>query len=132
MGIVKKNAIMMIDFAREAEREQGLSPREAIDQACALRFRPIMMTTLAALLGALPLALAHGSGAELRRAARHLDRRRPAAEPVPHPLHDAGDLPPARIGSVRGSACATRRCVPPVADDGPRAGPTALPLSKAA
>jgi multidrug efflux pump len=66
MGIVKKNAIMMIDFARDAEREQGLSPRAAIEQACALRFRPIMMTTLAALLGAIPLALAHGSGAELR------------------------------------------------------------------
>jgi multidrug efflux pump len=66
MGIVKKNAIMMIDFARDAELNAGLSPREAIEQACALRFRPIMMTTLAALLGAIPLALAHGSGAELR------------------------------------------------------------------
>mgnify|MGYP003693644803 CR=1 FL=1 len=57
MGIVKKNAIMMIDFALEAERTQGMSPREAIVQACLLRFRPIMMTTLAALFGALPLAL---------------------------------------------------------------------------
>lgn len=67
MGIVKKNAIMMIDFALEAEREEGLSPRDAIFKACMLRFRPIMMTTMAALLGAIPLALDHGIGAELRR-----------------------------------------------------------------
>ncbi len=66
MGIVKKNAIMMIDFALEAEREQGLAPREAIIQASLLRFRPIMMTTLAALFGALPLALESGTGSELR------------------------------------------------------------------
>ena len=66
MGIVKKNAIMMIDFALEAEREQGLSPRDAIVQACLLRFRPIMMTTLAALFGAIPLALEGGTGSELR------------------------------------------------------------------
>ena len=66
MGIVKKNAIMMIDFAIEARRDEGLEARDAIIKACLLRFRPIMMTTLAALLGALPLALAHGSGAELR------------------------------------------------------------------
>jgi hydrophobe/amphiphile efflux-1 (HAE1) family protein len=67
IGIVKKNAIMMIDFAIEAERDQGLTPREAIHRACLLRFRPIMMTTLAALLGGLPLALGSGAGAELRR-----------------------------------------------------------------
>jgi multidrug efflux pump len=66
MGIVKKNAIMMIDFALDAEREQGLSPRDAIVQAALLRFRPITMTTLAALLGALPLALESGTGSELR------------------------------------------------------------------
>jgi multidrug efflux pump len=66
IGIVKKNAIMMIDFALYAEREQGLSPREAIRQACLLRFRPILMTTLAALLGALPLMLGDGWGSELR------------------------------------------------------------------
>jgi multidrug efflux pump len=66
MGIVKKNAIMMIDFALEAERKQGLSPRQAIVQASLLRFRPIMMTTLAALFGALPLALEGGTGSELR------------------------------------------------------------------
>ena len=67
IGIVKKNAIMMIDFALEAEREEGMSPEESIYQACLLRFRPIMMTTAAALLGALPLALEHGTGSELRR-----------------------------------------------------------------
>jgi multidrug efflux pump len=66
MGIVKKNAIMMIDFALEAERKQGLSPREAIVQASLLRFRPIMMTTLAALFGAIPLAVESGTGSELR------------------------------------------------------------------
>ena len=66
MGIVKKNAIMMIDFALEAERHQGMSSYDAIVQACLLRFRPIMMTTLAALFGALPLALESGTGAELR------------------------------------------------------------------
>ncbi|MFC5455661.1 multidrug efflux RND transporter permease subunit [Prosthecobacter fluviatilis] len=66
IGIVKKNAIMMIDFAIEAEREHGMAPREAIYQACLLRFRPILMTTLAALLGALPLMIGHGEGSELR------------------------------------------------------------------
>ncbi len=67
IGIVKKNAIMMIDFALEAERKEGKSPEESIFQACLLRFRPIMMTTMAALLGAVPLAFGHGTGSELRR-----------------------------------------------------------------
>jgi multidrug efflux pump len=67
IGIVKKNAIMMIDFALEAQRENGRSARDAIFQACMLRFRPIMMTTMAALLGGLPLALGTGTGSELRR-----------------------------------------------------------------
>jgi multidrug efflux pump len=67
IGIVKKNAIMMIDFALAAERKEGMKPEEAIYQACLLRFRPIMMTTMAALLGAAPLALGSGSGSELRR-----------------------------------------------------------------
>ncbi|MBC7861223.1 MAG: efflux RND transporter permease subunit [Burkholderiaceae bacterium] len=67
IGIVKKNAIMMIDFALDAQRGQGLSPAEAIREACVLRFRPIMMTTLAALMGALPLAFGLGAGAELRQ-----------------------------------------------------------------
>ncbi len=67
IGIVKKNGIMMVNFALEAERNEGKSPEEAIYQACLLRFRPIMMTTMAALLGALPLAMGHGMGSELRR-----------------------------------------------------------------
>jgi multidrug efflux pump len=67
IGIVKKNAIMMIDFALDAERTRGLETRDAIMEACMLRFRPIMMTTMAALLGAVPLAFSSGTGAELRR-----------------------------------------------------------------
>ncbi len=67
IGIVKKNAIMMIDFALEAERVEGKLPEDAIFQACLLRFRPIMMTTMAALLGGVPLAFGTGMGAELRR-----------------------------------------------------------------
>jgi len=67
IGIVKKNAIMMIDFALEAERKEGKSSEDAIYEACVRRFRPIMMTTMAALLGALPLALGTGVGSELRR-----------------------------------------------------------------
>ena len=67
IGIVKKNAIMMIDFAIDAERHEGKSPQEAIHQAALLRFRPILMTTLAALFAAVPLMLGWGEGAELRR-----------------------------------------------------------------
>src|SRR5207248_4964757 len=67
IGIVKKNAIMMIDFALDAQRTQGKSPRDAIYEACLLRFRPIMMTTMAALLGGVPLAFGSGVGSELRR-----------------------------------------------------------------
>jgi multidrug efflux pump len=67
IGIVKKNAIMMIDYALDVERRLGLTPRDAIFDACLRRFRPIMMTTLAAMFGALPLALGTGDGAELRR-----------------------------------------------------------------
>jgi multidrug efflux pump len=67
IGIVKKNGIMIVDFALDAERNEGKPPDEAIYQACLLRFRPIMMTTMAALLGALPLAIGTGVGSELRR-----------------------------------------------------------------
>jgi HAE1 family hydrophobic/amphiphilic exporter-1 len=67
IGIVKKNAIMMIDFALEAQRTEGMKPIDAIREACRLRFRPILMTTLAAMMGALPLALGLGAGAELRQ-----------------------------------------------------------------
>jgi HAE1 family hydrophobic/amphiphilic exporter-1 len=67
IGIVKKNAILMIDFALDVQRNKNLSPHDAIRSACLLRFRPIMMTTLAALMGALPIALGFGAGAELRQ-----------------------------------------------------------------
>jgi hydrophobic/amphiphilic exporter-1 (mainly G- bacteria), HAE1 family len=67
IGIVKKNAIMMIDFALDAQRNQGETPERAIRQACMLRFRPIMMTTAAAIMGGLPIALGLGAGAELRQ-----------------------------------------------------------------
>jgi hydrophobic/amphiphilic exporter-1 (mainly G- bacteria), HAE1 family len=67
VGLVKKNAIMMIDFALEAERSEGRSPADAIVHACLIRFRPIMMTTMAALMGTLPIAVSHGAGAESRR-----------------------------------------------------------------
>ncbi len=67
VGIVKKNAIMMIDFALEAQRNQGLSPLDAIYEGCLVRFRPIMMTTMAALMGTLPIAMGFGAGAESRR-----------------------------------------------------------------
>jgi multidrug efflux pump subunit AcrB len=67
MGIVKKNAIMMVDFALDAERSEGLNPEEAIYKACVIRFRPIMMTTMAALFGAMPLAIGLGTGSELRQ-----------------------------------------------------------------
>jgi HAE1 family hydrophobic/amphiphilic exporter-1 len=67
VGIVKKNAIMMIDFALEAERKEGKSPREAIHQGCLVRFRPIMMTTMSALMATLPIAVGFGTGAEARR-----------------------------------------------------------------
>jgi len=67
IGIVKKNAIMMIDFALEAQRNQGKSPADAIYEGCLIRFRPIMMTTMAAIMGTLPIALGFGAGAEARR-----------------------------------------------------------------
>ena len=67
IGIVKKNAIMMVDFALDAERNQGMAPKEAIFQACLTRFRPIMMTTMAAIFGALPLVVATGAGVEMRQ-----------------------------------------------------------------
>ena len=92
IGIVKKNAILMIDFALVAEREQGLSSHDAIRQAALIRFRPIMMTTFAAILGALPLAIGWGEGAELRRPLGHHDHRRLAGQPGHHIADDAGRL----------------------------------------
>ena len=92
IGIVKKNGIMMVDFAISAEREEGLTPTEAIRKAALLRFRPIMMTTMAALLGGVPLMLSHGTGSETAPAARLYDGRRPDRQPGADPVHDAGHL----------------------------------------
>ena len=111
MGIVKKNAIMMIDFALEAERKQGLSPRESIVQASLLRFRPIMMTTLAALFGAIPLAFESGTGSELRNPLGHHHHRRVADQPAADALHDPGRL--SRDGAPEDALHrARRRCRP--------------------
>ena len=96
IGIVKKNAIMMIDFALDAERNEGKTPREAIHQAALLRFRPIIMTTLAALFAALPLMLGWGVGSELRHPAGDQHRRRPDRQSGPDPVHHPGDLPALR------------------------------------
>ena len=112
IGIVKKNAIMMIDFALDAERDEGKPPREAIYQACLLRFRPILMTTMAALLGALPLMLGHRHGLRTAPSARHRHRRRPDRQPGADAVHHAGDLSrlrpagaaPARTPRVRRAA----------------------------
>ena len=112
IGIVKKNAIMMIDFALEAEREHGKSPQEAIHEACLLRFRPIMMTTFAAIGGGLPLAHRPGRGLRAAPAARHRHRRRPARLAVADALHHAGHLPllrPLRPLDVRQAPATDRR-----------------------
>ena len=92
IGIVKKNAIMMIDFALEAERHEGKSPHEAIHQACLLRFRPIMMTTMCAIVAGLPLAVGPGRRLRTAAAARHRHRRRLAGVAIPDALHDADHL----------------------------------------
>ena len=102
MGIVKKNAIMMIDFALEAERTQGMSPRDSIVQACLLRFRPIMMTTLAALFGRAAAGARGRHRLGAAQSARRHHHRRPAAEPAADALHHAGDLP--RHGAGAGAA----------------------------
>ena len=91
VGLVKKNAIMMIDFALDAQRTEGKTPAEAIFEGAIIRFRPIMMTTMAALMGMLPIALGVGAGAESRRP---LGVAVVVAwsSPVPHPVHHAGRL----------------------------------------
>ena len=106
IGIVKKNAIMMIDFALDAEREEGKTPREAIHQAALLRFRPIIMTTLAALFAALPLMLGWGEGSELRHPLGISHRRRPDRQPAADPVHHAGDLSAVRPPGAAASAAA--------------------------
>ena len=92
IGIVKKNAIMMIDFALEAERKHGKSAAEAIEEACLLRFRPIMMTTMAALLGRIAAGSWWRNRLGTAPSARNRDRRRPDREPDAHAVHDSGDL----------------------------------------
>ena len=104
VGLVKKNGIMMIDFAIEAQRNDGKSPAEAIYEACLVRFRPIMMTTMAALVGTLPIALGLGAGAEARRplglAVVGGLRRVADADALHHagvlPLHGSAERAPAR------------------------------------
>ena len=93
IGIVKKNAIMMIDFALQAERQEGKNTRDAIFEACMLRFRPIMMTTMSAICGALPLAFGTGTGSELRRPLGITIVGGLLLEPVAHALHHSGGLP---------------------------------------
>mgnify|MGYP003693804787 CR=1 FL=1 len=101
IGIVKKNAIMMIDFALEAERKEGKRPEEAIYEACLLRFRPIMMTTMAALLGALPLAMSTGCRIGIATTARHCHCRRVDRQPDTDALYDTGGVPRVRpIGAT--------------------------------
>ena len=92
VGIVKKNAIMMIDFAIDAQRDHGKNAADAIYEGCLLRFRPIMMTTMCALMATLPIALGIGAGGESRRAARPRRRRRPDGVPMFDALHHARDL----------------------------------------
>ena len=92
IGIVKKNGILMVDFALEVERKEGKRPEEAIYEACLLRFRPIMMTTMAALLGALPLALGVGVGSELRRPLGISIVGGSDLQPDADALYDPGDL----------------------------------------
>ncbi len=92
IGIVKKNAIMMIDFALEAEREQGMAPKEAIYQACLLRFRPIMMTTMAALLGGVAAGAGYRHGQRVAAAAGHHDCRRTDCVAGADAVYDAGGL----------------------------------------
>ena len=99
IGIVKKNGIMMIDFALEAERKEGKAPVDAIYQACLLRFRPIMMTTMAALFAGLPLAFGGGLGFRAAAAAGNRHRRRADFQPGSHAIHDACYL--SRIRSPR-------------------------------
>jgi hypothetical protein len=96
IGIVKKNGIMMVDFALTAEHEQNLPPEKAIYQACVLRFRPIMMTTMCAILGGLPLMLMGGPWLGIPPAARLCHGRRPHREPGADAVHDTGGLPLSR------------------------------------
>ena len=104
IGIVKKNGIMMVDFAITAERRDGMTPLEAIRQACLLRFRPILMTTMAAMLSGLPLMLESGAGSELRKPLGFAMVGGLAAEPGADAVYDAGDLPLSRSAAALAGA----------------------------
>jgi HAE1 family hydrophobic/amphiphilic exporter-1 len=112
IGIAKKNGIMMVDFAIHAERNEGLSTEEAIYQACVKRFRPILMTTLAAMLGAVPLMIGTGTGAEIRQPLGYAIVGWPRCQPDTDALHHAGDLPLSRPadGTVAAAVAASARC----------------------
>jgi hypothetical protein len=92
IGIAKKNGILLVDFAMVAERDDHLSTHDAIRRAALLRFRPIMMTTLAAMLGGVPLMLGHGTGAEIRQPLGYAMAGRPDRQPRSDAVHNAGDL----------------------------------------
>ena len=108
IGIVKKNGIMMVDFALEAERNDGKNATDAIYEACLLRFRPIMMTTMAALLGGIPLAFGTGIGSELRRPLG-IAWSAGCSQPGAYAVHDAGDLHLLRQSRARASHESGRR-----------------------
>ena len=130
IGIVKKNGIMMVDFALAAERQQGLTPEQSIYQACLLRFRPIMMTTMAALLGRPAAGGRHRHRLGTAASARHRGRRRPPGVAVSHALCDARRLPRLRAdrATIYAQSRANRReptpgSTPPGRDEvGPRRG----------
>ena len=115
IGLVKKNAIMLVDFAINAKRNHGASSRDAIYEACLLRLRPILMTTFAAMFGALPLALSFGEGGEMRRPLGVVDHRRPDRQPVADPVHDAGHLSLSRPFQPLAEGQARRLARPPSA-----------------
>ena len=96
VGVVMKNAILMIDVALQLERENGLAPDVAIRKACLLRLRPILMTTMAAMLGTMPLMIGAGEGLGAAQAAGHRDCRWPGVQPDPDALHDARRVPVSR------------------------------------
>ena len=112
IGIVKKNGIMMIDFALDAERKEGMQPIDAIYQACLLRFRPIMMTTMAALLGARAAGSGHRHRVGAAAAAGHHHDRRPDHQPDADAVHHAGDLPVLRPAGAALLAAARHRVRP--------------------
>ena len=122
VGIVKKNAIMQIDFALEAERHEGKSPADAILEGCLIRFRPIMMTTMAALLGAVPMALGLGSRRRGAPPARPRRRRRPAGLAAHHAVPDAGRLHLHGRAVLDASKSRRRRCGRALTSIAPRGG----------